>query len=64
MSETRKPRKIDANTWFYIEPKGLCIVHECREGGDGGYLQTDMFTLSWRSIEAALKARASLTGTK
>lgn len=54
------PLRHDSNTWFYIEPKGLCAVREVRTE-TGHYIQTEQFVIPWRLIAKAqgiLKATA------
>lgn len=46
------PKRIDAYTWFYEEPKGLAVVHEVRRS-DGSHIRTDIFTVPRRMVIAA-----------
>lgn len=53
MRQTKvSPTDIDADTWFYDEPRGVLVVH--RVIREGSYVQTDQILLSWRTLRAAL----------
>lgn len=49
------PRIVDEHSWFYIDRKGLLIVHEAY--ARGYHLQTDSFIIPWKMVEEALKTR-------
>lgn len=52
---SRKPRQIDANTWYYEEERGLHVVHEARR--EGAYLLTDSFIIPWSMVRLSLSLK-------
>lgn len=58
-----QPQKIDAETWFYDDEKGLLVVHEARTA-NGDYLKTDQFIIKWPLLEAALQRHAPVSGRR
>lgn len=53
-----EPQVVDASTWFYIEPKGVCIVRQIREGAV--LKQGDIFYLPWTAILKAAKKKQAM----
>lgn len=49
-----KPQQVDASTWFYEEPKGICVVRQLRNKDDV-LVQSDMFYLPWRKVAASVE---------
>lgn len=49
----RSPRSIDAETWFYEEPKGIQFVRQLR-APDGTLVQADMFRVPWGKLARAV----------
>lgn len=61
MSEKKKtkagaPIRIDSDTWFYVEPKGLCVVRDVRDY-NGDYMRTDQFYIRWQDVARAQELR-------
>lgn len=48
-----EPQKVDDETWFYDDRRGLLVVHEFR-GPHNEYLRTDQFIIPWEKVRAAL----------
>ena len=48
------PIDIDALTWMYAEPKGLCVVREVKRGA---MKATEMFYLPWSKVRRALAVK-------
>ena len=48
----REPRSINPHDWFYLEPKGLSLIHETMS--KNGWVQTDEIVIPWSKIEKAL----------
>ena len=49
-----KPHPIDQFAWWYEEPEGVCVVLEARKP-NGELLSSEQRTITWRTLEAALK---------
>jgi hypothetical protein len=49
----REPRFIDDHDWFYIEPKGIVLVHETLTGNG---VIADQILISWQKINRAVDA--------
>lgn len=47
-----EPQRIDDETWFYEDRKGLLVVHEIRTD-DGHYIRADQFVIPWRMVTGA-----------
>ena len=50
----RSPRRIDEHNWYYMEPEGLCFVHEVYTRGQP--IHTDMFYIPKRQLPTLLRA--------
>jgi hypothetical protein len=48
----RAPRKINEHNWFYIELKGISLIHET--WSNNGWVHTDEVLILWVAIEKAL----------
>ena len=51
---SRNPQKIDPDTWFYEEGKGLFVV---RRANLDGRTITENFIIPWRMVRASLKRK-------
>lgn len=49
-----EPFKINDLQWYYITPRGICVVAEKRDA-KGVYLGTTQVNLTWNKINKAYK---------
>jgi hypothetical protein len=50
------PCDVNKSTWFYVDKRGMLVVHEARTPG-GVFIQTDQFTIPWAKVRAAINRR-------
>lgn len=53
MTLSLHPQRIDDQSWYYEEPKGICIVREIRDRC-GHWIQTDTMLIKWAKIRKSL----------
>jgi len=45
----KEPINIDNDTWYYEEPKGICVVRRVRNS-EGIPITTEQFYLPWKKL--------------
>ena len=59
MSLRLEPMKIDDDNWYYEEKKGICVVHQVKDG-KREYLKTDQFYIPWKRLLESVKRKYKL----
>lgn len=49
-----EPQNVDRYTWYYEEPKGICVIRQLRNKDDVLY-QSDTFYLPWKKLETSVE---------
>jgi hypothetical protein len=50
------PVMVNKQTWYYEEPKGITVCRQVLDK-DGGVIDTEIFTISWRKLRNSLKRK-------
>ncbi len=52
------PQHVDHSTWYYEEPKGVCVVRQIRL--EGVLRHSDMFYLPWKMLMASIDRKRAV----